>query len=460
MQNLVVGWMRKNEPAVMTALTKAAQEQVDVSPTNVVIPSPSNTHTPSPTYTPEAPDLPALEDNAACFGTQNEGIVCLDDTGWIEIPYLTGYDFTDFTSCQERVLWLIEPKLLYYNGLQWEQVSRCEDCEYSLIACNGNNQTWVANADSARFFDGAVWSEYLYSDLFGDKDWYSVEGIAVGQDQEVWILVNNSILHYNGVKWDLFEKDHGFTEDYNFKSIVLDSKGFPWAAHSSGIVIYDGEAWKTIEAPSSMLINSMVIDDAERVWVGTETGVSVYEKRQWRHYPVDKLGGSVHGLALDDQQRLWAGSEWGVGVLENEQWTFFHMHDSELPMNYFSRVMVLGNGPQLPALIEKETGGMNGTLLNSGNPLVNSTVEICVQPLALFFSGPTPCSGQPFIAKTVTDASGKFTFTDLPAGDYSVTFQTPDKSWKILSASFTVGSKQVRVFPGEIKTLDPMDIAD
>ncbi len=73
-------------------------------------------------------------------------------------------------------------------------------------------------------------------------------------------------------------------------------------------------------------------------------------------------------------------------------------------------------------------------------------MEFCVEAIVLSFSGNTPCSDQPFKKETSTDANGKFSITDLPAGYYVLTFQVGEQ-W--VQLSFMGGSSRVLVQEGK-----------
>jgi len=150
-----------------------------------------------------------------------------------------------------------------------------------------------------------------------------------------------------------------------------------------------------------------------------------------------------------------------LGVLEEGKYTFYHMSDSDLIMDGIDSMMVLGDGPMiLPEKIDKETGSMQGTLMNGDSPLSNVRVEVCVQTIFGLYSGATPCSDQPFMAGTKSGADGNFSIPDLPTGYYIVTIQGPDGKWKVRSNTMSVGSVFFLVRPGEAYNIGGIDITD
>jgi hypothetical protein len=75
-------------------------------------------------------------------------------------------------------------------------------------------------------------------------------------------------------------------------------------------------------------------------------------------------------------------------------------------------------------------------------------VEICVEPIASQFTGETPCSDQPFLMSTETDANGVFNFTDIPAGYYVIVAET-STGWAQLTDEFGIGSERTLIPAGQ-----------
>ena len=126
------------------------------------------------------------------------------------------------------------------------------------------------------------------------------------------------------------------------------------------------------------------------------------------------------------------------------------MSNSGLGDNDVNFVLVSNDGPALPTLEEKAKGSLTGTLEKAdGSPVVDATVEICVETLASSFSGDTPCSDQPFFLTTKTGADGAFLIENVPAGYYVVVAETGDGSWAQLTDEFGISSERTLIQAGE-----------
>lgn len=84
-------------------------------------------------------------------------------------------------------------------------------------------------------------------------------------------------------------------------------------------------------------------------------------------------------------------------------------------------IVVVGDGPPLLALIEKESGLLSGRVLIDGDPIADATVEICIYRVSTKYYDTTPCSGQPFIKATTTNSQARFSFKNIPPGRYTIT---------------------------------------
>jgi hypothetical protein len=135
------------------------------------------------------------------------------------------------------------------------------------------------------------------------------------------------------------------------------------------------------------------------------------------------------------------------------------MDNSDLMDNEIRSIVVLAGGPSLPSATEKGTGSISATLIDpDGNSLANTAVEICVETINLFYSGSTPCSGQPFIIQSETDAQGNFTITDLPVGYYVITAAVGNE-WANITGELGISSLRVLVEAGEEGNLGEITIS-
>jgi hypothetical protein len=161
------------------------------------------------------------------------------------------------------------------------------------------------------------------------------------------------------------------------------------------------------------------------------------------------LSNHVVSLTGDSSGRLWLGTSYGLTVYDGTNWQTFLMSNSGLGDNDVRFVIVTKDGPTLPALEEKVTGSLTGTVEQAdGTPLADALVEICVETIGSSFFGDTPCSDQPFFLSTTTDANGTFLIENVPAGYYVIVTET-DTGWAQLVDSFGIISERSLIQAGE-----------
>ncbi|MBN1370403.1 MAG: hypothetical protein JW987_00470 [Anaerolineaceae bacterium] len=427
--------------------------------------TPEITRTPAPTRTPHV-KIPALPlANAVCAGGFGYGLSCLSDNGSLsipteELPY-TGR-LSDMAACPDEVFLLVSDVFYGFAEGKWTQYGQYGGTSSGMIGCGEERDVWIIDNKAAYQLDDPGWTIFDFETVLNGVGYISPKEVVVTPDHHVWVASSETVVYYDGSKWSVFDYQQDVQAKYILTDLAVDSKGTLWVTSLDGVATFDGNAWKKVASPTSTDVLSIFIDPADQIWVGSEEGVHLYKNGGWQSFRFEnKTAGRVTQLEMDGLQRVWVGTDWGLGVLEDGKYTFYHMADSDLIMNEIDSVMVLGNGPTvLREKIVKETGSMQGTLMNGDIPLSNARVEVCVQTIYGLYSGTTPCSDQPFMAGTKSDADGNFSIPDLPTGYYIVTIQGPDGKWKVRSNTMSVGSVFFWVRPGEVNIMGAIDIAD
>jgi hypothetical protein len=330
------------------------------------------------------------------------------------------------------------------------------------MACDPDGGLWINQyKEGFSHFDGSEWTFYAVEKLGKGEYSHLVYDMGVAPDGRLWVVTADSVAVFDGSTWTIYEEGQGFQEAYYFDSLAIDNRGTVWVSQSNGLLRFDGNHWQPFENDRLFQTKSLAIDPQGRLWVGTYAdGVSMFDGNNWTTYNRKNSGLSsdyVEMVATDAQGRVWIGTEWGLNVFDGETWHVFHAHNSGLRNNEITSVIVGGDGPQLPPLIEKPTGSLSGRIVKGGAPIANAPIEICVEYIGYFYDGPTPCSDQPFSRATTTDEQGHFTFEDLPAGNYVITIQS-DGEWTQLTDSMGLGSEKVDVLPGEENDVGDLDI--
>jgi hypothetical protein len=156
----------------------------------------------------------------------------------------------------------------------------------------------------------------------------------------------------------------------------------------------------------------------------------------------------IRAVSADNRDRLWVGSEWGLNVFENGSWVIYRMDNSGLADNSIHSMVVLEGGPSLPQALQSPAGSISGRVVEEGAPLDGVMVEVCGGYLGSGFIGESPCEGKPFVRKVNTDADGRFSFPNLPAGRYHVLAEDNSGLWARLETGYGA-SELVLVTSGE-----------
>jgi hypothetical protein len=444
------GMAREAAQQVQEILPTLEQAVTEVSATQAGPAAPTATNRPANTSVPTAEPLVQAGNLAgtgfACMGTFGSGMTCLDESGWHTFNEsnspLGGDQIDDMALCPDDRIFLAHTfGVSVFDGQNWNELPDGDFYSADAVACDALSRIWVAHWEGASYYDGSTWTKHS-SELMatGDAATGLVNDIAVSPDGTVWTVTSNSVAHYDGAQWTVYQQGQGLDDLYFFSSILVDSTGAPWAAHSSGLLTFDGSNWSNIENSDISSIDDIFIDSRDWVWVATLRGVYVYHDAGWSNYNMSNSGlstDSARSVFVDDNGRLWVGTQWGLNIFDGESWTTYHMHTSGLADHDIEDIVVAGGGPSLPALMSKATGSISGSIVfANGDPLGDAQIEACVEILGFMYFGSSPCSDQPYLANSSTDASGVFTLTDLPVGNYVLTVQLPDESWAQLETEF------------------------
>ncbi len=454
---LACGSLGEKEPSPTEPVEWLAPTKVPplLTPTDSPKLVPTSQSKPTARPRPTEPPKPAVDQppvvavgspdpGLACFGTFGFGLTCLDDNGWQSYTKdrnQVGSDqIQDMTICPSgRVLVVHTLGISGFDGKKWTQYKLSGYVSPSGIACDDQNNFWVAHYKGVSYFDGKAWKTHTADNLgSGESASELVDDVAIAPDGIVWVAAANSVARFDGKEWEHFQEGQGLEKKYYFSKIIVDGNGNPWAAHSMGVVTYDGERWTNYANTDLISVNDMLADSEGRIWLATTRGVVVFEDGGWTTYGAEAGLSSekAKSLALDGQGRLWVGTVWGLNVFDGREWTQYFMHTSDLAANEVVSIVAQDGGPQLPELLKKDTGSITGQVKKDDQPIANSKVEVCVERIGYSFSGPTPCSDQPFFESTTTDAEGFFTLQDLPVGQYILVIQSGGGKWAQLKTQY------------------------
>jgi sugar lactone lactonase YvrE len=396
----------------------------------------------------------------ACFGLQAGGLTCLDEGGWKTFTTDNSDLPTDYLNagavCPDgRIAIAHYQGVSLFDGSSWQHIAKTD--AYSTaeaLACASDGSIWVAHFQGVSRYSGGAWVTYA-SELLatGESANQLVYGVAVDPSGLVWVVTSRSVAAFENDEWTIYQTGQGFDDSLFFNALTIDSLGRPWAGHGNGVAMFEGGSWKLAKKPDYSSPDSMIFDASGKLWLGTNiSGVTAFDGATWTNFARDSgslPSDHVNALAADSLGRIWMGTSYGLVVVNGADWRTYRMNNSDLGDQSVKFVVVVNDGPSLPEPVEKELASLTGTLEDaSKNPLVGMRVEICVETLGSQFSGETPCSDQPFFLFTETDASGVFTFEDVPAGYYVIVAETGD-GWAQLTDQFGISSERTLILAGE-----------
>ena len=397
------------------------------------------------------------------------GLSCLDENGWqiyteenSDLPNNYLYAGTVCPDGQFAIAHI--NGVVLFNGAAFKQIPEMDTVSSPEgIACDADGGIWVAHFQGVSHYANGQWTTYG-SDLLatGASANELVYDVKVAPDGTVWVLTSNSVASFANDTWTVFQEGQGFNASRFFSALALDANGRPWAAHSTGVDVFEDGAWTSFESTDINTPESIAVDANGQTWLGTLTGgVYLFDGNTWTNYNRDSgdlPSNHVVSLAGDSSGRVWLGTSYGLTVFDSANWQTFLMSNSGTGDNDVRFVIVTKDGPSLPAVEEKENGSLTGTIEQAdGTPLADARVEICVETIGSSFFGDTPCSDQPFFLSTKTDANGTFLIENIPAGYYVIVAET-GTGWAQLVDNFGITSERTLIEAGEQHDIETLTL--
>ena len=340
-------------------------------------------------------------------------------------------------------------------------MTRAYDRGFDALAVDPvSGDLWGIAYQEAVRFDGTSWESHPSTD-FGEGEYVDlVKDVAVDAEGHPWVATTSTVAMLEGDTWTWWGVGQGFPDSaypYYLESIAVAPDGRVWTSTTDGVLVFDGDTWLMTDPGVDQPKRISVADDG-RVFVASfADGFATYEAGAWR-VTTASAGGlpndRVRAVEVDDRGRMWVGTTWGVSVSDAGAWTTYTMATSGMAGNCVETLAIDGGGPpEVPAPTTPEMGSLTGVIRTDGQPLANASVVLCSDQPGAVFTGDTPCSGQPYESVAVTDTEGRFTFTDVPIGDYELAWQVDEDTWR----SYLIGGEDAMVRPGRITELEAIE---
>ncbi len=321
------------------------------------------------------------------------------------------------------------------------------------LAWAKDNTYWAIGTNGVGFYDGKTWTVTKDADLGPDVK--VLMGMAVAADGTPWVASSND-LHYRGAdgKWAKADTSALDRMPY-FNSLLTTPSGQVFAQASDYLgKISAADKIEKIEIKTSKSFLSFykagVSSKGNIVLASTSCDVARVDPANpgtvWFHSGEEGYGcESLTSVGLDGQDRVWVASRAGLNVMGpgDENKSYASGSVLELVGNVKS-VAIVGAGPTLPEPGAVKKGGVAGKLLLDGTAVANAKVELCPQPS--FFVKTTPCADSKVKFSGTSDASGNFTFNDVPLGNYNVAVEVNGKWQTTWSTDFGVHMKEGSVY--------------
>jgi hypothetical protein len=399
----------------------------------------------------------------ACFGTLVNGVTCLTAEGWKTFTKdnsdLKDESPQDMAACPDGKIYagtLIE--MAVFDGTKWVSLPVAGE-EYrgaKFIACGPDGSIWTRDYDGISQYKNGGWKSFANTEF--DTGEYSslIMGLEVAPDGTVWAANGSSVSSYDGSAWKEYKQGSGFDNAIDPIGLTVDSKNRVWMVTYDQAYLFENGEWKAFKMGDIPSPTSTTVDPTDQLWLNTSEGIAIFDGKTWKslsYHNGDIHSNGVNVAVFDKSGRTWLGMAYGIDVQVNGAWTHFRMDNADLAENEIITLAVVGN-PALPEALKKQPGSIVGSIRRGGAPMANADMEVCVERISMTYYGDTPCSNQPFMKKTTTDADGKFSLPDLPVGYYVLTVKV-DEGWAMLGM---LGSDRIPVEEGKETDLGDLKV--
>lgn len=359
----------------------------------------------------------------------------------------------------------------------WSMILDDKRASFTKVLLGADGNVYVVDWDGVKKINGSSLDTVAKFDF---NTFSGVSSIAVGKDGKIYGAGYNKYGVFADGKWTASElKDLGPEID-SLNGAALASDGTVWVGHSKGVLFNKGGTWAALDVSSlgdffypSQLSNSptgevfvtigshlvrLTPEKVEKIefkaegWASYSTDMAYNSKghvlaasgscelvrldpanpgEQWTVKKGDYNCLSLQVAGLDDQNRAWVYSREGLSVIGPDKTVTEYPNSTvmEILGSYPAEIVVVGNGPALPAPGPVRTAGVTGKVLLEGTAVANSKIEMCATPS---WGGSQPCFDSKVKFSGSTNDKGEFAFEAVPIGSYTMSVEISGK-WQMYS---------------------------
>ena len=200
----------------------------------------------------------------------------------------------------------------------------------------------------------------------------------------LWIGTLSGLNLFDGTNWTTLNTSNSDLPHSTVTELTVDSGGYLWLWNFNvGCSWYDGTTFHTFNTSDGLGSNSgsniMWLDG--NIWAGTDGGLSINDGGVWTNYSTansDIPHNDVRDCDVDDQGNWWVPTFGGGVGYYNGNWTTYDVGNSDLPDNQVFNVLVHDDGHvwigTRNGLVDFDNGNM--IIYDSNNsPLVDDDIR-------------------------------------------------------------------------------------
>jgi hypothetical protein len=389
-------------------------------------------------------------DGTAYVAVNSKGIAKLDASGWsMVLDNKTAYFSKMFLGADNNVYVVDFEAVKKIDGNALVEVAKFDYNTFSGASYVATGRDGTVFASAYNKYGVASGGKWTTSELSAIGDIESLTGVAVAGDNTVWVAASkgstSSLIHNkaNAGTWAALDLS-SLGESFYFSQLSGSPTGDVFVTNGQNLVKLTPEKadkveFKTAEGSSwASYSTDMAYNAAGHVLAASSMCELVKVDfanpgDQWTASKGNYNCLTLQAVALDGQNRAWVSSREGLTVIAPDKTVQEYPNSSvmELVGSYVTDIVVVGNGPALPAPGPLHVGGVTGKALVEGTPVANAKVEMCTSPS---WGGSQPCYDSKVKFTGTTNDKGEFTFEGVPIANYTVNVEIKGK-WQMYTLS-------------------------